>query len=186
VKNNLYQILDLIRARPGLYIGEKSITLLCGWIAGWGFVLGEDAYQGTHPPFADFNDWVALRLGFYESTSGWRRMLLSSDEANDEESAFDRFFMLLDEFRARQARIVLHAAVNQSRKPKDWIDTAERKVLPWPERLEIIKYTHDKGVFLRFVSKDGDAYRDEYCIDLDCAFDRAAGMVEREEWVRKA
>ncbi|PYT00413.1 MAG: hypothetical protein DMF63_07530 [Acidobacteria bacterium] len=181
MKNNLYEALALIHSRPGLYIGEESINLLSGWIDGWRYALADEAFDGTSPPFGEFHDWVALRLGLHESTAGWRRMLLTADNGDDK-AAFDHFFVLFDEFRNRRSRIILHARADQSRKPADWLDTAERKVLPWPHRLEIIRYTDDKGVFLRFIDEDGQAYRDEYCIDLDCALDRSAGMVDREEW----
>lgn len=179
---SLYEVLEVIVERPALYIGEKSILLLSGWIDGWRFALRDEAYTNTEPSFGEFHDWVALRLGLYESTAGWRRMLLAANQG-DEQAAFDHFFVLLREFRSRRSRVVFHAVADQSRKPGDWFDGPERSVLRWPHRMEIIKYTDDNGVFLRFIDEAGQTYRDEYCIDLDCAFGRSAGMIRRNEWV---
>lgn len=183
MSSRFYDMLDLIGKRPGLYIGEKSITLMSGWVNGWTSALGDKGFEGTEPVFSEFNDWVALRLGFYESTSGWRRMLLGKHLGN-EEAAFDRFFELFNEFKSRQEQVVLHVNVDQSRRPSDWVDTIDRKVLPWPHRLELIKYTNDKGVFLRFIDEKGVAYRDEYCVDMNRAFSRSERMVAKDEWVR--
>jgi hypothetical protein len=124
-------MLDLIAARPGLYLGEKSITLLGGWVYGWTSALAGEAFDGTNPPFREFHDWVALRLGFYESTAGWRRMLLDKHQG-DEETAFDHFFELFSEFKSRQERVILHANVDQLRKPSDWVDTEEEGIAMAP------------------------------------------------------
>jgi hypothetical protein len=49
-----------------------------------------------HEVFQGFNDWVAEKLGFTESTSGWCNMI--SEGTGNDEQAYHRFFQLLDEF----------------------------------------------------------------------------------------
>ena len=95
---SIYDLLDSIRKKPGLYIAEPSInrldSLLAGYTAGLGrvrFALRDEA------DFHRFHDWVAHRLGFGESTSGWCKMIL--EKSTGEADAFKNFYILLDEFR---------------------------------------------------------------------------------------
>ncbi|MAT69924.1 MAG: hypothetical protein CMJ58_10425 [Planctomycetaceae bacterium] len=46
-----------------------------------------------------YHDWVAAKLGFRESTAGWRNMILERAGDNETE-AFQLFFRLLDEYQA--------------------------------------------------------------------------------------
>lgn len=63
-----------------------------------GDALQEDGWlDAEEPPFRDFHVWIAARLGFSSSTTGWKSMLL--ERAGDESAAFDRFFLELDAFR---------------------------------------------------------------------------------------
>jgi hypothetical protein len=98
---SVHELLDVIRKVPGLFTGKPSVTALSHFLHG--FQLGlrsvERSLGGGDPPFDEFHDWVAMRFGVYEPTSGWANMLLES--MGDESSAFERFFIELDEFRRR-------------------------------------------------------------------------------------
>lgn len=107
----VYDLLDEIRRDTGLLIGEPSITVLWGFIHGFMAAGRVKLSDAETPEFSAFHDWIAQRLGFGESTSGWRRMLLAS--TGDEETAFDRFFAELDAFRRAHRRRV---AVRRSRR----------------------------------------------------------------------
>src|SRR5882724_8385786 len=89
-----------LRDRPAILIGQKSLSVFYGFVAG--YEVGRDG-RGFPIPL-DFHDWVAYRLHFYSSTSGWKNMILSCVE--NEEGALDKFWHLLDEHRARTPRIV--------------------------------------------------------------------------------
>ncbi len=98
IEMSINDLLGHIRRRPGLYIGERSIHRLDAFLDGYdaglghvGFILRDDI------DFPRFNDWVAHRLGFSNSTSGCANMLRTKF-ASDEE-AFEQFFVLLDEFK---------------------------------------------------------------------------------------
>ena len=96
---SVYELLDVVRQKPGLFIGEPSITALNHFINGFeaGLRSVDNAFDDVEPPFIAFHDWIAARLGFPESTPGWRNMLLEA--CANEASALERFFTELDAFR---------------------------------------------------------------------------------------
>ncbi len=95
---SIYGALDAIRKKPGLYIAEPSINRLHAFLVGYGAGLGRVGFVLRDvDSFHRFHDWVANRLGFGESTSGWCNMI--RDKSTSEADAFNRFFVLLDEFR---------------------------------------------------------------------------------------
>ena len=57
----------------------------------------------NQPPLRGVHDWIAERLGFDESTLGWKDMLLAS--VGDETAAFERFFSELDAYRGSRKAI---------------------------------------------------------------------------------
>jgi hypothetical protein len=69
-------LLGVIRGNPALYIGESTLTALYHFLGG--FETARYIHQIQLPNILprDFHDWVAYRLHFLESTSGYRRMIL--------------------------------------------------------------------------------------------------------------
>jgi hypothetical protein len=99
---SIYDVLEAIRQRPGIYIVEPSIYRLQSFLTGYsaglgrvGFVLRDGA------SFHRFHDWVARRLGFAGSAAGWCNMI--REKSATEADAFQMFFVLLDEFRKETA-----------------------------------------------------------------------------------
>ncbi len=110
---NIYELLDTIRRRPGMYFGYHSPTHLHSFISGYYFTNHPDESDSTiSPPFHSFHDWVAAKLGYYESTSGWAYMI--EDQREDKEEALWLFFQLLDEFRGFRPRTL--AAIRYDKK----------------------------------------------------------------------
>src|SRR4051794_31569707 len=100
-------VLDNIRKRPAMYLGEYSLSALSHFISGYCFALDTHAILRSSDPVAlprDFHDWTAYRLHFKESTSGCRNTILN--HVGSEIDAFDRFFTLLDEYNARSPHLV--------------------------------------------------------------------------------
>lgn len=181
---DFYELLDCIRQRPAMYLSQKSITLLYGFLAGYAFDKWTQISKNTFPPFGEFNNWVAMKLGFYESTSGWRNMLLKA-ENGDEEKAVDRFFVFLDEFKQRQARVILWAKLPTPTTPKVWrylIDGGKKIEIPPPSLVQIIKYTDDKGVFIKYVDENNEIIEETYSQDLEDAFFWTDSLVKKDEW----
>lgn len=95
---SVYYMLDLIRKRPGMFIVEPSIIRLHAFINGYSAGLLRAGYSLRDArQLSLFHDWVAQRLGFFESTSGWVNMI--RDKSTSDADAFWRFYALLDEYR---------------------------------------------------------------------------------------
>jgi hypothetical protein len=105
------ELLKAIRDRPALYLGERSLSALWYYLQGYQMALSGYDIRAAFPVPADFHEWVAYRLHFYESTSGYRNMILK--RTPDESLALDHFFGLLDEHRTRKPRVVALARCNK-------------------------------------------------------------------------
>jgi hypothetical protein len=149
-------LLDAIRERPAMYMGERSLSALWHYLHGYIEALRfhDIVTRDVLPP--DFHDWVAYRLHFYESTSGYRNMILK--RVPDEAAALDRFFELLDDHRARKPHVVAiarSAAKNGRRQNADASAS--------PSSLNLIAYSDDPGFFAS--SDDHDTnffYKDRF------------------------
>ena len=97
---SLFDLLKLknFRLKTEMYIGDKKINILKAFIDGYLFALeANNIYQAEKEKFTEFHDWVANYFGWYESTAGWKNIIL--EECNgDEEIAVDKFFELFDKF----------------------------------------------------------------------------------------
>ena len=91
------EFLSSLRKKPGMYFGEATLSRLQAYLVGYeaGLAKSGKSLAGADQ-FHSFHDWVAARLGFISSTSGWCKMIQSKSE-NDEE-AFRSFYELLDQF----------------------------------------------------------------------------------------
>jgi hypothetical protein len=92
-------LLDVIRERPVMYLGELSLSALWHFLNGYEMSLLAHDIQEKRPLPRDFHDWVAYRLHFSGSTSGYKNMILK--RVPDEAAALEYFFKLLDEYRNR-------------------------------------------------------------------------------------
>lgn len=97
--SSVYEMLDLIRKKPEVWLSEKSILALQNFLNGY---LAR-TYTDGDPPFGDFDLWL---LGAAKHPEDWgragRRHFLEPllKEVNgDQYLAFDRFFVYLDEYR---------------------------------------------------------------------------------------
>lgn len=97
LEENIFDFLFSLRRKPGMYFGEKSLTRLHVFLAGYqcGLARAGKTLRGEDQ-FHLFHDWVAARLGFTSSTSGWCKMIQSTSE--NDEKAFHSFYELLDHF----------------------------------------------------------------------------------------
>ena len=170
-----------------MYLGKESISLLRANLSGYYAALFANILPTeSEPSFRGFHDWVALRLGYYESTSGWDNMLLEAANG-DETKALENFFVLLEEYKNRQARVIYFVRLPLESTPKVWrtigIDDDAREEPP-PPLIQIVKYTDDKGVFLRYVGTDDEVIEETYRVDLELAFWDAETFlkIKKEDW----
>ena len=75
---SIYELLEKISVRTGMYIGEQKLENLMSFLAGYRFAMDSiGAIDTSEPSFGGFHNWVAAKYGFYESTSGWATMILT-------------------------------------------------------------------------------------------------------------
>jgi hypothetical protein len=91
----------------------------------------------------DFNDWVAYRLHYKESTSGWKNMILGVSQ--NEAAAFSRFFELLDQHATRKSRVV--AKLIGYQKTYTVVSEGRERIERYPSSISLIAYTDDPGFF---------------------------------------
>ncbi len=100
--DNLYELLQKIKQKPSVYLGNPSILCLRAFLSGYnvaqyqlGLPLGEkDALDG-------FQEWIQKKFRI-ESSQSWANIILFFSQ--DERDALDNFFELLEEFRQWQKR----------------------------------------------------------------------------------
>jgi hypothetical protein len=99
-EDSIYDLLEWIHRRPGIWIAQPELVRVYSFIGGYEAALGRQrlALRSVAPEFRGFHDWIAQRLGYGESTSGWYNMIRG--RCSSEREAFDRFYELLAEFRA--------------------------------------------------------------------------------------
>lgn len=97
----IYELLEWIQRRPGLAIAQPELVRVYAFLIGYQCALGRQhlTFRHVEPEFHGFQDWIAQRLDYRESTSGWYNMIRG--RCGSEREAFDRFYELLAEFRAR-------------------------------------------------------------------------------------
>jgi hypothetical protein len=92
---NLYDVLNKMRERPAMYLGNISITRLEAFING--FLYAQNGETQEKPSFNGFNDFVDKYYNNFD-VAGWRNKILADHYGNQEE-AITQFYKLLDEFR---------------------------------------------------------------------------------------
>jgi hypothetical protein len=150
----VHHLLDAIRRKPGFYLEERSLSALKHYISGYESALGLHRIKEDWPLPEDFNAWVAYRLHYKESTSGWRNMILEVTHAED--AGFARLFELLDEYARREPHIVARL-VGHQRHYKSGPKGKERM-----ERIpdvSLVTFTDDPG-FIVIADKPG---RHSFC-----------------------
>ena len=175
-----------------MYIGCASPSHLRSFLDGYWLGTGYIEQDDT-PDFNDFFDWVAKKLGYGESTSGWQNMI--EDQRPDQEEALWLFFELLDEFRGIEHETVAEVEYHQ----RVIVDTSWRgycrfkrvrgklKVLPkpLPEKL-IVKHIKlaERWYSLIALTSKNEVLEVRSADNLAAIFKRAHEIfgVEQEEW----
>jgi hypothetical protein len=173
-----YQLLELVRRRTAMYTGEASVHSLGSFVAGYAFCQWQAGItvEEETPDFGGFHNWVANKLGFSESTSGWRNMI--TNQRLDAEEALWLFFQLLDEYRGLHPRIlanVAHEELENILQPSKGIRPAYtsltiEEVLPAKEWVVLIAKRHDVILYQRSadsVEKAIQEAKDVFGVALD-------------------
>ena len=103
----LYDLLQRIKERPGMYLGKRSIIRLSMLLTGYGMARAELGLPVTEQEkeFDGFQDWIQERFKI-RSSHGWDSIILFY--SIDERDALDKFFDLFEKFRNGES-----ASINQ-------------------------------------------------------------------------
>lgn len=101
IPHDIYAVIERMRARPAVWLGEASVHRLHIFLQGYEVALhdAEIRLAEEQPPFPFFHDFVTKTLGFGKSSIGWAGAICERS-GGDGATAFLRFFELLDQFRA--------------------------------------------------------------------------------------
>ncbi|MCL1464585.1 hypothetical protein [Argonema galeatum] len=93
----LYEMLQEIKKRPGMYLGKCSITRLRMLLDGYGLAQCELGLPRTDQEreFNGFQDWIQQKFNI-TSSHGWDSIILFYSA--DERDALDNFFKLFEKF----------------------------------------------------------------------------------------
>ncbi|UTN02973.1 hypothetical protein L0669_16735 [Flavobacterium bizetiae] len=71
-----YKLLKEIEKRPAMWTGEASLKSIKIFVSGYYQALRDNKIveENIDEPFFD---WVANKLGYFESTAGWANMILA-------------------------------------------------------------------------------------------------------------
>ena len=116
--SGLYDVLQKVKTKPGMYIGRPSVSDLFIFIVGYEFARGELDIEPTEWE-DDFNEnfqpW--LQKKYHVSTSNsWAKIIMLY--CGNEQEGFNAFYRLLDEFQTRLALPL--AAELQPASPRCW------------------------------------------------------------------
>jgi hypothetical protein len=184
-----YELIDMIRMRTGMYIGDASPTHLSSFLSGYYIAKRIENIKEEEPIFGGFHDWVANKYDYSESTSGWAYMI------EDKKEALDLFYELLDEYRGIRHRQIARVDFNHEEKTdKSWIGYSRLKKVrgtfaetlkPLPKEI-IIREMKVNGEWFQMVAKNENeeilfTWNSE---ELEKVFKRAKEIfgIEKEEW----
>ena len=107
METSLYEWLDRIEVRPGLYLRKPGFASLTSFICGFEIALiSRHIIDYAEPDFSSFGRFVAQRLEHHTADEeaevmgamSWERSILA--KTTDDLKAFELFFALLREYRA--------------------------------------------------------------------------------------
>ncbi len=97
--NNIFELIEFIQKRPGMYIGNNTITSMETFLNGYIFASDiNNLNLDIYPKFWYFHEWVKEHYNWFESTAGWKNIILAESN-NDEEKALNVFFELIAKFK---------------------------------------------------------------------------------------
>ncbi len=101
MNQNYQELLQQIKKKPGLYIGNASISNLYMFLTGYQFARRQLNIPTSieEQEFQHFQPWLQEKFGVQTSQS-WSQIILFYSA--NEQDAFERFFNLLHEFRQHQ------------------------------------------------------------------------------------
>ena len=165
---SLYEKLDIVRRRPGMFLGTNSVSKLYIFISGFEFALPDgdpDLQTEGHLPFSYFNAYVAKRYNC-SGVMGWANILLEVCNGS-EEDGLKLFFEVLDEFRTLRVEKVwtlqlteqnIHYNRTEKSVPRRYYDdySGDNYIPRYSDAENIYKIKLSDGTMLLAVKKEND------------------------------
>ncbi|MBD2777194.1 hypothetical protein [Iningainema tapete] len=101
----LYEVLEKIKPRPGMYIGSASLTALYWFLRGYECArreLGIEATAAEKEFHSKFQPWLQKRFNL-QTDNSWAKIILLFSV--NEKEALNSFYKLLDEFKYRDVSV---------------------------------------------------------------------------------
>jgi len=97
-KEYIYEMFGIIQQRPGMFLGQCSITRLRAFLDGYMSSRADLGLPQTQQEleFNQFQDWIQTRFKI-SSSHGWDSIILFYSA--DEKDALNNFFELFEQFR---------------------------------------------------------------------------------------
>lgn len=105
--SDLFNLLEKVQKKPGLYIGRPSVGELFMFLAGYKAAKLEMGVKPTEEElrfYREFQPWLQKRFSL-TTTNSWAKIIQFYSK-NDQE-AFERFFELSNEFRSLHNKSVI-------------------------------------------------------------------------------
>jgi len=165
--DNVFELIELIKKRPVLYIGSNNITSMENFMHGYDFacLVNDIEYNNIYPLFWYFHEWIMEKYNWNESTAGWKNIILKENN-NDEIKALDVFFKQIDEFKKLHPISIEYIELTKENLDFNSSDLCKTKVynhktelfdLPVYEKADkvfLVEHSHNFG-FSIFVSYKG-------------------------------
>jgi hypothetical protein len=98
MSGGLFEILEKIKARPGIYLGKPSVSDLFIFLAGYKTARRELGIKTTEQEmefYGEFQPWLQKKFQV-QTVNSWAKIIMLY--SIDEKEGFEYFFKLLDEF----------------------------------------------------------------------------------------
>jgi hypothetical protein len=94
--NKLYDYIEKIKSRSAMHIGDNTLSAMYFHLQGYFAACEEHGITNEEVPnFSGFHDFVAQYYSYYESTAGWKNIILR-ENSFDEKQSLLKFFELVD------------------------------------------------------------------------------------------
>ncbi|MBD2194792.1 MULTISPECIES: hypothetical protein [Calothrix] len=103
--SKLFEILQKIRTKPGMYLGKASVSDLFHFLVGFKTALRELGIEATKEEmdfYREFQPWVQKKYQVSTSNS-WAKIIML--HCANEQEGFNTFYKLLSEFQNRQKNL---------------------------------------------------------------------------------
>jgi hypothetical protein len=156
---NVFDWLDQVRQRPGMYLGDSGLRGLETLIWGYYSALGvHHLDEGVPQMTRHFSSWLRFRKR-WSLSQGWARAI--EEHAKERELPLENFFQLVEEYRKLRPKVLCQAVLRPQHSPtgKRSVIGLDDRVEP-PVKIDVVQYHPEPLHFLRFHYPEGPENQD--------------------------